>query len=161
MKQKSRNVKLAFQLSSEDRKKVSGLLSKGNGSVRTHTRARVLQLFDEGKTSPTVSEYAGVTPETARRIGWNYVYHGLDRAIIDAPRPGREKKLSPNEETHIVALACSDPPKGYQRWSVRLLTEEVINRKIVDTVGRETIRVILKSHDIKPWREKNVVCRKA
>jgi putative transposase len=157
MKKKSKNVKLAFQLREEEKRKVKEILNKGKASARIFKRARVLELFDEGLTSPTIALYVGVTAETARRIGWNYVNEGLDRALYEAPRSGVEKKISQKEETRIVALVCSDPPEGYDRWSVRLLTEEVKRRKIVDSIGRETIRVILKSHGIKPWREKNVV----
>ena len=160
MKQKSTNVKLTLQLKPEERKIVDDILNKGSDFIRVIKRARVLQLFDDGHASPTVAEYVGVTPETARRIGWNYVNEGFKRALYDGPRPGRGKKLSYNEETRIVALVCSDPPAGYQRWSVRLLTEEVIKRKIVNSIGRETVRIILKSHGLKPWREKNVVCRR-
>ena len=88
-------------------------------------RARVLELFDEGLTSPTISRYVGVTAETLRRIGWNYVKGGLKQALYDAPRLGGKKKVSQDEETRIVALVCSDPPEGYDRWTVRLPTEEV------------------------------------
>jgi putative transposase len=55
-------------------------------------------------------------------------------------------------------VACSPPPEGRARWTVRLLTEEAIRRKLVPRVGRETIRVLLESHDLKPWRE--IVSRK-
>ena len=54
-------------------------------------------------------------------------------------------------------MVCSDPPEGRARWTVRLIAEEVVKRKLVPKVGRETIRVLLLSHDVKPWREKNVV----
>jgi putative transposase len=54
-------------------------------------------------------------------------------------------------------MACSDAPDGRARWTVRLIAEEAIKRKLVPKVGRETIRILLESHDLKPWREKNVV----
>jgi len=65
--------------------------------------------------------------------------------------------LAAQQRQCIVALACGPPPEGRARWTVRLLTEEVVKRKLVPRVGRETIRVLLESHDLKPWREKNVV----
>jgi hypothetical protein len=70
----------------------------------------------------------------------------LGRTLLDAQHRQR-----------IVALACGPPPEGRSRWTVRLLTEEVVKRKLEPRVGRETIRVLLESHDLKPWREKNVV----
>jgi hypothetical protein len=57
----------------------------------------------------------------------------------------------------LVALACTDPPTGFARWSVRLLTKEAVSKGIVPKVGRERIRLVLREHGIKPWREKNVV----
>jgi putative transposase len=54
-------------------------------------------------------------------------------------------------------MVCSDPPEGFARWTVRLVAEESVKRRLVPRVGRETIRILLLSHDLKPWREKNVV----
>ena len=82
---------------------------------------------------------------------------GLERALYERPRPGKAALLDAQQRQRIVALACGPPPEGRARWTVRLLTEEVVKRKLVPRVGRETIRVLLESHDLKPWREKNVV----
>jgi putative transposase len=68
--------------------------------------------------------------------------------------------LDQRQSQQIIAVVCSPPPEGRARWTVRLLTEEVIKRKLVPRVGRETIRVLLESHDLKSWREKNVVERR-
>ena len=157
MKRKSINVKLTFRLKEEEKQILAALMSKGKESVRVIKRARVLQLFDEGYTSPQISKSIGVTAETVRRIGWNYVTQGLDRALYDLPRPGGGKIISDNKKTHIIALACTDPPEGYDCWSLRLLRDEVLRQKIVDKISHESIRIILKNHGIKPWREKNVV----
>ena len=54
-------------------------------------------------------------------------------------------------------MVCSNPPEGQARWTVRLVAQEAVKRKLVPRVGRETIRILLQSHDLKPWREKNVV----
>ncbi len=54
-------------------------------------------------------------------------------------------------------MVCSDPPEGRARWTVRLVAEEAVKRRLVPRVGRETIRILLLNHDLKPWREKNVV----
>ena len=54
-------------------------------------------------------------------------------------------------------MVCGSAPEGQARWSVRLIAEEAVKRKLTPQVGRETIRILLQSHDLKPWREKNVV----
>jgi putative transposase len=153
----SYNVKLKIKLKPRERIKVKEILTKGKESVRVIKRAYVLDLFDKGYTSPTIAEYVGVTAETARRIGWNYKYGGLDKALYEMPRPGKERALSEKEANQIIAMVCTDPPEGRDRWTIRLITEESMKRNIILSVGRETIRILLKTHDLKPWREKNVV----
>lgn len=153
----SYNVKLQFTLSKDERKKVKQMQNKGKESVRVLKRARILDLFDQGYTSPTISEYVGCTPETVRNIGWKYIHHGLQTALYDSPRPGGKRKLTEKQSQEIIAFVCSTPPQGRTRWTLELIVQEAIKRKIVDSVGRETIRILLHSHDLKPWREKNVV----
>ena len=65
--------------------------------------------------------------------------------------------LKPRSHYRGLTMGCSDPPEGFARWTVRLLAEEAVKRKLVPRVGRETIRILLLHHDLKPWREKNVV----
>lgn len=152
-----KNTKLFLKLKQKELKKVKEMRSKGIQSVRVLQRARVLELFHEGLVSPRVAKYVGVSPETARRIGWNYLEGGLEFALYDKPRPGKERALNETQANKIIALVCADPPEGRERWTIELIVEEAIGRKIIPTVGRETIRVLLHSHDLKPWREKNVV----
>jgi hypothetical protein len=66
-------------------------------------------------------------------------------------------RLQESQKQRIIAMVCSDPPEGRARWTVRLVAEEAIKRRLVPSVGRETIRVLLLHHDLKPWRETNVV----
>jgi hypothetical protein len=65
--------------------------------------------------------------------------------------------LEPAQRQRIVALVCSDPPEGGARWRVRLIAQEAVKRKLVPKVGGETLRGLLESPDLKPWREENVV----
>ncbi len=64
--------------------------------------------------------------------------------------------LDHSQKQRLIAMVCSSPPEGRARWTVRLVAEEAVKRKLVPRVGRETIRILLLSHDLKPWREKNV-----
>ena len=74
--------------------------------------------------------------------------------MFDASRPGKAPGLEQQQKQRIIAVVCSPPPEGRARWTVRLQTEEDIKRKLVPRVGREAIRILLESHDLKPWREK-------
>ena len=64
--------------------------------------------------------------------------------------------LDESQKQRLIAMVCSNPPEGRARWTVRLVAEEAVKRKLVPRVGRETIGVLLLSHDLKPWRGKNV-----
>jgi hypothetical protein len=69
-------------------------------------------------------------------------------------KTGAAVLLEDSQWQRIIAMVCSDPPEGRARWTVRLVTEEAVKRKLVPRVGRETVRVLLLHHDLKPWREK-------
>lgn len=154
---KRKNRRLIMRLKLRDRDALKKLLAGGIEAVRVVKRARVLQLLDEGLSSNQAAAGVGVTPETARKIGWRYLEGGLEFALHEMPRPGNPRLLNPRQETRIIAIACSKPPDGSAVWSTALLAEEAIRQKIVPSVSKETIRVVLKRHDCKPWREKNVV----
>jgi transposase len=153
--------RLSIGLSKRDRQQVDSLLSGGLQPVRTVLRALALRQMDEGQSTPAVGASLGLSAKAVWQIGKRYQQGGLDRALFDAARPGKAPALDPEQRQRIVAVACSPPPEGRARWTVRLLAEEAVRRKLVPRVGRETIRVLLESHDLKPWREKNVVRREA
>ena len=68
--------------------------------------------------------------------------------------------LDASQKQRIIAMVCSDPPEGRARWTVRLVAQEAVKRKLAPRVGTETIRILLLSHDLKPWRAKNVGVRR-
>lgn len=156
-KGKSINVKISFTLKDTERETIRTLLSKGKESVRVVKRAQVLNLFDQGFTSPSIAEAVSMNAVTVRKIGWRYLEGGLDRALYDLPRPGNDRLLSEKQANQIIALVCSDAPEGYDRWTLELLAEHAVKNGIIPSIGRETIRILLHTHDLKPWREKNVV----
>jgi Homeodomain-like domain len=86
-----------------------------------------------------------------------YEEEGLESAWYEKPRPGQRRVLDAGQSQRIIALVCGPPPEGRAGWSVRLIAQEAVKRKWARRVGRETIRILLQSHDLKPWREKNVV----
>ena len=149
--------RLGVQLKKRDREQLDGMLSGGIQAVRAILRALVLYQLHDGKAVSEVATNVRLTPKAVREIGWRYQDSGLDRALYDKQRPGAQSLLDDSQRQRIIAMVCSDPPAGRARWTVRLVAEEAVKRKLVPKVGRETIRVLLESHDLKPWREKNVV----
>lgn len=142
----------------KDQKQLQTLLSSGVEQVRVVLRALTLLQLTRGVSGPRIAEVIPMSPQAIRKVGHRYKTGGLTRALYDKQRPGAEPLLDDSQKQRIIAMVCSDPPEGYARWTVRLVAEEAVRRKLVPTVGRETIRILLLHHELKPWREKNVVC---
>ena len=149
--------RLEISLTPKDRQQIEQLLGGGLQSVRTVIRSLALLQMDQGQSTPAVGANLMLSAKAVWQIGKRYQQGGIERALFDAARPGKTPALDQQQQRRIMAVVCSPPPEGRARWTVRLLTEEVVKRKLVPNVGRETIRVLLESHDLKPWREKNVV----
>src|ERR1700739_5110236 len=99
-----------------------------------------------------VAGHLGVPPKTVRAIARRYEEEGLEAALYEKPRPGQPRALDAGQSQRIIAMVCSQPPAGRARWSVRLIAQEAVKRKLVPQVGRETIRILLRDHVVKPWR---------
>ena len=142
-----------FKLKSGDRKKLQTFIRskpKGNENVRAIT----LLFRDGGQTRAETADALGSTPQTVTNTCQNYDNLGLGRALKDDPRPGGPVKFDDRIKSGIVAMLCSDPPEGFDRWTLELVKEKAIEKGIVDSVSKEKIRIILKEHDLKPWRQK-------
>ena len=117
-------------------------------------RCQVLLLADEvsGKP-PTYDEIAnrcGISDVTVYQTAKEYCQQGIEVCLRHRKHkePPRKPIVTGEKEARIVALACGQPPKGYARWSVRLLRDKVVELQIVDSIGRETIRTTLKKHNL-------------
>ena len=149
-----------LQLSNEDEQELQTLLRSGEQPVRVVLRALALLQMSAGISPPDVACGLRLTAKTVRDIGGRYREGGLKRALYERPRQGAKRILNSTERQRIIAMVGADPPAGQARWTVRLIAEQAIKRKLVPQVGRETIRILLESHDLKPWREKSVVHRR-
>ena len=152
---------LRVEVTAKDQKELAKLLSGGVQQVRVVLRALSLLQLARGVSAPQVSQVVPLTPQAIRKVAHRYQAGGLDRALYEKERPGAATLLENSQKQRIIAMVCSDPPEGRARWTVRLVAEEAVKRKLVPKVGRETIRILLLHHDLKPWREKNVVHRRA
>ena len=149
--------RMHVELRKKDRKQIARMLNKGWESARVLRRALILRQLDQGQTAGQVASQVGVASKTVRAIARRYEEEGLESALYEKPRPGQRRRLDVGQSQRIIALVCGPPPAGQARWTVRLIVEEAVKRKLVQKVGRETIRILLRTHDLKPWREKNVV----
>ena len=139
-----------LKLTEAERADLERLLSRGKIAARTLTHARILLKADEGIAGPgwtddAIAEALDVNRSTVERVRVRCVEEGVEAAL--RPRPSRQlrlRKLDGGQEAHLVALACSKPPEGRGRWSMRLLADKLVELEIVDAISYETVRRTLK-----------------
>ena len=148
---------LNIDVAKKDQQQLQRLLKGGIQQVRVVLRALALLQLAEAASAPQIAKVIPLTPQAIRRLGHRYQQSGLDGALYEKQRPGAAEVLDASQKQRIIAMVCAGPPEGHARWTVRLVAEHAVKKRLVPRVGRETIRVLLLSHDLKPWREKNVV----
>lgn len=144
----STRKRCAVQLSKADQQEIDHLLRGGVQPVRTVLRALALRQLAQGRPTSQIAASVRLTRKTVRLAGERYRQGGLERALYEGPRPGGAPLLDTQQQQQIVALVCSEPPAGRARWTVRLLAEEAVKRRLVARVGRETVRILLQNHDL-------------
>ena len=145
-------------LTEEERERLRQMLSSGKEGVRKLARARILLKADEGWTDKAIHEALDVSASTIERTRRRFVEEGLEATLNRRPSTRRyEHKLDGNAEAHLIALACSAPPAGRKRWSLRLLADTLVNLEQVDldSVSHETVRQTLKKTNSNPGRKSN------
>ena len=131
------------QLSETNRTYLEDLLRKGELPVKIYRRALALLELDRGKTYTAVAETVQVTNITVSTWSKKYREVGLTM-LTDQPRSGRPLEIDGAQRAKVTALACSDPPEGYARWSLRLLAEKVVELGYVDQISHTQVGDILK-----------------
>jgi len=144
--------KFIVTLSSDERTDLRALLRRGTASARRLTRARVLLKADENLTDLEVAEAVGVGIATVHRIRQRCVEEGLEVALGERRRKGGTPKFTHKQHAHVIALACSTPPAGHARWTLRLLAARVVELGLVERCSRETIRRTLKKTPSSPGK---------
>jgi homeodomain-containing protein len=136
-------------LSDDDRAVLYRLVSSGTAPARQITHARILLKSDEGPDGPAwkdaaIAEALEVDRSTVARVRRLFVCEGRDAALRHRPpRVTKPPTLTGTDEAHLIALACSAPPTGRERWSVRLLAAEFVTIEGIP-VSRELVRRTLK-----------------
>lgn len=138
------NEKHEVHLKEEERRKLLGIVSKGRNKAVVIQRAHILLKVDEGKTDAEISQMLYASEQTIRRTRLRYAQEGLQAALEDKPHPATGSELDEKQEARLIALACSDPPAGQARWTLELLTQEMLRDGIVTRISPETVRLLLK-----------------
>lgn len=133
-----------IQLSTGDRRFLEGFRAKGQHLAREVTRAHILLAAASGVPVAQMQQVLGVSRMVIWRTQSAYCEKGLDYALYDAARSGQPAKYGTDQEAEVVALACSQPPEGAVRWTIRSLTIAARHRPKLAAINRESLRQILK-----------------
>ena len=131
------------KLTAEEWETLIKLTKKGNVSGRKYKRAMALLELNKGKTYAAVSDLLDVGANTLSTLAKKYKAEGL-ACLEDKPRSGRPATISGDARAKVTALACSQPPEGYGRWSLRLLAEKVVQLEYLDQISHTQVSRILK-----------------
>lgn len=141
--------KYSVKLTEKQREELINLTRRGKSSARQLTRARVLLLSDENRpkgamTDSELTEMFSVSLSTIHRIRRQFVNEGLTATLMEKPRSGRPKVFLGSDAAKVTALACSSPPEGHARWSLRLLSDKLVFLDLVPSISYRTVSNILK-----------------
>ena len=130
-------------LSDAHRIYLQNLIKQSDLPVKIYKRALALLELDRGRSFTAVAQMVGVVSQTVSPWARKYKETGLE-FLTDKPRPGRPTVIDGLQRAKITALACSDPPEGYERWSLRLLADKAVELELVEAISYGEVRLILK-----------------
>ena len=147
---------VTVQLTEEQRSRLLGLIHAGDAPARTQTRARVLLHTDRSQgqlhKDEAVAAACLCSKGTVGNIRRRFAAEGLDAALKDRPLPGAKPKITGAVEAHLVSLACSDPPAGEARWTLRLLADRLVALGLLDSITPAAVHGRLKKTNSSPGR---------
>lgn len=146
--------KWTVKLHSDQRQKLLRIVRIGKHKAREILHAHILLKAAKDWNDQRIADAFATSTKTVQRTRQRFVESGFDAALTEHKRPGQPTKLTAQQELLLIALACSAPPAGFRRWSVRLLTSEAIARKIVPEIVPETARQLLKKTNSSPGKSK-------
>jgi transposase len=127
-----------------EKQAIEGILDKGVHSSRNIKRAASLLKLSQGLSLQEVGQQTRFCVNTIRTLREKYIKEGLGPCLEEKPGRGRKPCISPLSRAKITALACSEPPKGHQRWTLRLLADKAVELEYVDHISHEKVRDVLK-----------------
>lgn len=142
-------------LAQEERNQLTEITRTGTHAARKVIHALILLNVDRGQynteqqTNEEICKVLKIGMRTIDRVKKRFVEEGLDAALKMAPTSrGYDKLVDGDMEAHLIALACGEPPKGYARWSLRLLSDKMVELRIADSISYETVRRTLKKTNL-------------
>ncbi len=140
----SRQATYKVKLTVEEKEKLNSFLNKGKASARSLTRARILLLADASRSNEEIKSALNVSTTTISRIRRRYCEGGLEFALSEKPRSGAPPKIDGRIEAEITHLACSQPPEGRSKWTLRLLADKLVELDCIDSISHMSVHRALK-----------------
>ncbi len=146
------NIYYKVTLPEEEHQQLKKITSKGKHSSQKVINALILLNSDERpgskakkSTNQQIAKVLNISERKVERVRKRFVGEGLE-AALNGKSPDRvyEKKIDGDAEAHLIAMSCSEPPEGFARWSLRLLTDEMVKLEYLESVSHETVRKVLK-----------------
>jgi len=142
-------IKYKVTLSKTEHTQLIDIISKGVHSTQLYRTAYILLNSDEGECGDksigeSISKILKVSMRMIDRVKQRFVEEGFEACMERKPVKTREKKVDGDLEAHLIALSCSKAPKGFSRWSLRMLADKVIELKYAESISHETVRRVLK-----------------
>ncbi len=143
-------VKYIVELTSEERSLIKQMLSKGKAAAYKQRHGRILLLADQGPhggkkmSDVAIAQALACGQATVERIRKHFVLEGFEVALGRKNRTNYRRKIDGKAEAHLIALTCSKVPDGYDHWTLRLLADKLVELKIVDSCGKDTVHRTLK-----------------
>ncbi len=148
-------IKYKVTLSQEEREQLKEITRKGSHTAKKVIHSLILLNVDEGRysedqqTNEEICKVLKIGMRTIDRVKRRFVLEGLDAALDIAPTSRvYRKRVDGEAEAHLIAIACGKPPKGYARWSLRLLADRMVELEYVDVISHETVRKVLKKTNL-------------
>ena len=147
--------KYIVTLSEEERTFLEGVITRGKASADKQSHARILLKVDQSAQGPQwtderIAEALEIGHGTVQRVRRRFVEEGLEAAIERKAQQNRHRKIDGEVEAHLIAQACSKPPKGRVRWTLHMLADRLVELKVVDSISHEAVRQSLKKTNSSP-----------
>jgi hypothetical protein len=158
-----RKIKYVVRLTSDERNLLFELIKKGKANKEKLNRARILlkaDCGDEGENwdDDKIAEALYISPKTVFNTRQALIEDGLEKTLNRTPIQKKRKRIvQGEEEAYLVALACGEPPKGHCKWTLRLLSQKMVELEYVDSISHETVRDALKKMNLSLGKKKNGV----
>jgi len=157
-------VRYIVELTDEERNNLKEIVSKNKASRSTIVNAYILLRSDVacGWLYDEIAQAYDVSTKKVEFVRKRFVEEGLEASLTRKPvTNAHRRKITGEEEAHLIALCCSQAPEGHERWTLRMLADKMVELAVVESVSHETIRQTLKKTNLNPGKRKNGVFRQS